>query len=137
MNRFVIYFDGGCKPNPGRRYGSWEAFGWNFIGQTIYKLPRRTVQFGLGTNNEAEWLSLQSALTDLHRDLTPYVQQNSRLEINTDSKIVHSRLDRQDRRTMARNLVPFYDECLRMLSFWKEWAIVWESRCNNLARFGH
>lgn len=43
-----IYFDGGCKPNPGQM-----EVGVVFDGST-----KHHDQYGHGTNNQAEWLAL-------------------------------------------------------------------------------
>ena len=52
-----IYFDGGCLGNPGKKYGSFQV---KLDGKEILKRTR--VQFGHGTNNEAEFNALKLAL---------------------------------------------------------------------------
>lgn len=47
-----IYFDGGCRPNPGTMETAVVA-----AGQTHYRADH-----GLGDNNDAEWLALIEAL---------------------------------------------------------------------------
>ena len=49
MGLMEIRFDGGCKPNPGMKYGSFMVK-WN--GQTV--ALRKNFPLGRGTNNEAE-----------------------------------------------------------------------------------
>lgn len=47
-----IYFDGGCRPNPGRMETAVVAHG----------VTHHKRDCGLGTNNDAEWLALIHAL---------------------------------------------------------------------------
>ena len=51
MIRLKIYFDGGCRPNPGKIETAVVA-----RGETYYR-----PDCGLGTNNDAEWLALVHA----------------------------------------------------------------------------
>lgn len=52
-----IYFDGGCRPNPGQIETALVA-----AGRTCHRADH-----GLGDNNDAEWLALLEALS-LARD---------------------------------------------------------------------
>jgi hypothetical protein len=52
-----IFFDGGCLGNPGQKYGSFQVL---FDGKQV--VGRNRVEFGHGTNNEAEFNSLKLAL---------------------------------------------------------------------------
>ena len=54
-----IYFDGGCLGNPGQKYGSFQI---KLDGKEIIKRSR--VNFGFGTNNEAEFNALKLALDE-------------------------------------------------------------------------
>lgn len=47
-----VYFDGGCKPNP----GTME------VGVVMEHGPRYHSKMGYGTNNEAEWIALLWAM---------------------------------------------------------------------------
>lgn len=51
-----IYFDGGCKPNPGLMYGSYSLV---FDGTEMW---RTTEEFGEGTNNVAEFTAFEQSL---------------------------------------------------------------------------
>src|ERR1700733_505757 len=55
----VIYFDGGCLGNPGQKYGSFQIL---VDGKQV--VSRSKVEFGHGTNNEAEFNSLKLALDE-------------------------------------------------------------------------
>ena len=54
-----IYFDGGCLGNPGQKYGSFQV---KLDDKEIIKRSR--VDFGFGTNNEAEFNALKLALDE-------------------------------------------------------------------------
>jgi ribonuclease HI len=54
--RLKIYFDGGCRPNPGRIEVAVVARGVTHFFDT----------FGQGTNNDAEWLALIAAVRMAH-----------------------------------------------------------------------
>lgn len=53
----TIYFDGGCKPNPGKM-----EVGLVFLNEDGTKTPHRELA-GDGTNNQAEWLALLVGLS--------------------------------------------------------------------------
>jgi hypothetical protein len=57
-----IYFDGGCLGNPGQKYGSFQV---KLDGTEVLKRSR--VDFGFGTNNEAEFNALKLALDEAVR----------------------------------------------------------------------
>ena len=48
-----VFFDGGCRPNPGEMETAVVARGALYVRQGL----------GFGTNNDAEWLALIHALT--------------------------------------------------------------------------
>jgi ribonuclease HI len=52
LRRTKVYFDGGCRPNPGEMAIAVVLRG------TVHHLPA----IGTGTNNDAEWLALIHAL---------------------------------------------------------------------------
>ena len=60
MEQYVLVFDGGSRGNPGRSYGSYRI-------QPKGKKPLRPVRldFGHGTNNEAEYQALIAGLEAL------------------------------------------------------------------------
>ena len=87
--RVEIFFDGGCLGNPGQKYGSFQVL---FDGNQI--AVRNRVEFGHGTNNEAEFNSLKLALDEAvgwlqSKGVDP---KTLSLAIETDSLIVRNRL---------------------------------------------
>lgn len=57
---YAIVFDGGSRGNPGAAYGSYRIRPWRSKDGKITRLT-----FGHGTNNEAEYWTLQAALRGL------------------------------------------------------------------------
>ena len=85
-----IHFDGGCRPtNPGNKYGSWEVL---LNGKSVHKKGR--VEFGWGTNNEAEFEALEGALSWCVENLRNggFDSNSFRLEMFTDSTVVKNRV---------------------------------------------
>lgn len=143
--KLQILFDGGCRPtNPGNKYGSWEVL---LDTQPIYKESR--VEFGWGTNNEAEFEALLAALKWTVAELGKggFDQGIYTLLMFTDSTIVRNRV--QTRRTafsgqagskardVSQRMGRLTSECLLWLSRFKSWTIEWRGRQDNVMRFGH
>lgn len=70
-----LYFDGGCKPNPGKMEVAVTVTGSN---KYLYE------KIGMGTNNEAEWIALlltvDHAISLNAKDVT--IRGDSKLIIN-------------------------------------------------------
>ena len=81
-----IYFDGGCLGNPGQKYGSFQVM---FDGKQV--AGRNRVEFGHGTNNEAEFNSLKVALEEAVVWLRSKAKdlKTLTLVVETDSTIGH------------------------------------------------
>ncbi len=134
-----LYFDGGCSPNPGRKYGSFEV-----IFQSRSVLLKRRVDLGEGTNNEAEFDALWLALTELLR----FLEENGlspmgySLEIFTDSTIVRNRMMGKNViykkwQASSERMFKFAEKCLRLTGLFKGHRVVWRGRDQNVNRFGH
>src|SRR5229473_116291 len=89
-----LYFDGGCSPNPGGKYGSFEV-----VFQSRSVLLQR-LHLGYGTNNEAEFETLEAALIALlgFLDGNDLAAGDYAIEIFTDSTIVRDRM-------MGKNII--------------------------------
>lgn len=127
--KYVIWFDGGCKPNPGYGYGSWEIRDED----GILVQHRQREQFWKMTNNIAEYRSLNSALKWLvDYGLTLDVE----LEIRSDSKLV---VEQVNGRWKVKNpsIKEVVEETLELLSNFPTWTLVWNPREENVLRFGH
>ena len=137
MSSLTIYFDGGCKPNPGKRYGSFEAL---LDDELLLRCER--LEFGHGTCNEAEFLSLIHALCDCLDELTVRGIQPGHLSllIVTDSTILRNRLlgnYRKEKTEPEQRMAKFARQCQAMTDLFRSMDVTWEGRESNVARFGH
>ena len=147
-NTIKIWFDGGCKPNPGRKYGSFKAtLRSNSIQESTFPL-------GWGTNNEAEFESLAFALKNILErfDSKKLDPKNFALAIFTDSTIVRnwqlktetilrdgrtrpsSYYSKDARKKAMYELSVINHHLLQRFGFW---SIEWNSRDVNVEKFGH
>ncbi len=140
-NILQIYFDGGCSPNPGNKYGSYEIV---VNGDTVIKEIR--VQFGRGTNNEAEFNALQDALQSSvqYCHNTGLFMSDTHVEIETDSKIVWFRLTKRNSihkkaawQSASERMHALAEDVLTHRHLFKSFVVKWKKREANLVRFGH
>lgn len=136
----VIHFDGGCQPNPGSKYGSLSV---SLDGRQV---ERNRIQFGHGTNNEAEFDALIGAL-DALTDMTATIgiePSAIHVKVLTDSTIVSNWINRfhkvnpakiKEVRRLAMHALT--RQCIEKLKPFKSHEISWHSRSHNVARFGH
>ena len=136
-----IFFDGGCLGNrvaTGQKYGSFQVF---LDGKQIANGNR--VDFGLGSNNEAEWNALQMALDELKGFFTKNNRdpRQSELFVETDSTIVRNRLMVRNKilKKDPRSAVMFElaNKCLEVMRQFGRFEVIWKGRDNNVQRFGH
>lgn len=129
LTNVEIWFDGGCWPNPGPAYGSYEI-----KGEAIHHRVERQ-QFGEATNNQAEYMSLLCALEWVAMNLDP---ASINLTIWTDSNIVANQVSGRWKPTKHPRLKPLLDAVLAILyPAFPYWSIRWAGRENNVVRFGH
>lgn len=126
---YTLWFDGGCKPNPGEGYGSWQLRDGD--GVLIQHRDRR--KFGPMTSNLAEYRALQDGLAWIIHYLNPI---DISLEIRSDSNLVVNQINGawETKNTMIKE---FIIETLRLLEHFAYWEIHWNSRTENVIRFGH
>lgn len=138
MQTIQIYFDGGCRPsNPGNKYGSYEVL---MDGVNVHTVSEQ--EFGFGTNNEAEFESLLSALEWTLKSLVDYGYSPSqyRLSIFTDSMIVRNRISGQhksNRSEPQQRMSALTRRCHDWIEKFGGMEIVWQPREANVERFGH
>ena len=142
--KIQINFDGGCSPNPGEKYGSFNVL---VNGREV--LRRTRVPFGFGTNNEAEWDALEMGLTAILGwfKTTNYFPQEFDLLIFTDSSIVRGRLLGMRsvwaptiiRRQPAPRLrmIQHGNRCFALLKDFNWFEVTWNPRDRNVENFGH
>ena len=136
-----VFFDGGCSPNPGQKYGSFEVW---FNGEKVRGLKR--VQFGHGTNNEAEWNALELALEHAHvwLVLQGMLPETFQIKVETDSKNVQYRLvsknrihRKQEYQSASERMFNLASACLDRLKKFGAFTVEWKRRDANVERFGH
>ena len=138
MGQVEIFFDGGCLGNPGQKYGSFQV---KLNGQEILKRSR--VDFGFGTNNEAEFNALKLALDEtVGRFQSKAIELKSlALVIETDSTIVRNRLVVKNvifkKYPSSQRMFALANECLGIMNQFGKFDVVWKGRANNVERFGH
>jgi ribonuclease HI len=136
--RVEIFFDGGCLGNPGQKYGSFQVL---FDGKQVASRDR--VQFGHGTNNEAEFNSLKLALDEAVAWLEAKVidLKTLSLVVETDSMIVRNRLVVKNvimkKYPSSQRMFALATECLEAMNRFGKFDVVWKGRENNVERFGH
>jgi ribonuclease HI len=133
-----IFFDGGCLGNPGQKYGSFQVL---LDGRPI--ASRSRVEFGHGTNNEAEFNSLKLALDETlvwfqSKTIEP---KTLSLVIETDSTIVRNRLVVKNvifkKYPSSQRMFALANDCLEIMNQFGKFEVIWKGRANNVERFGH
>ena len=133
-----IYFDGGCLGNPGQKYGSFQI---KLDGKEIIKRSR--VDFGFGTNNEAEFNALKLALDEA---MSWFLKNGIELKslsliVETDSTIVRNRLVVKNvifkKYPSSQRMFALANECLGIMNQFGKFVVIWKGRANNVERFGH
>lgn len=137
--KLTIYFDGGCRPtNPGRKYGSFEVL---LNGKHVF--ARRKFELGWGTNNEAEFEALLTALRETASQLALAAGINPKgyyINAVTDSKIVRNRICRKFQSTKneaGQRMAALTQKCLDAAAQFGGFKVSWKGRAENVRRFGH
>lgn len=137
----TIRFDGGCRGNPGQKYGSYEVR----ISSDVVASESR-FELGHGTNNEAEWEALIRALSSLRDWLwkTGFYVRDIELHIFTDSMIVRNRLMKKNKihkkpawKSRSEVMFNYAKQVRDVLVLFKSFTVEWERRDANVATFGH
>lgn len=114
-----MYFDGGCRPNPGKMkiavifLGSYEL-------HTIEELPDQ------GTNNLAEWIAFVSGL---QAAVNVGIDE---LEVYGDSQLVVNQF-KGDYRVKKEELKPLYEKAIELAKNFKSLSITHVPRGTNIA----
>lgn len=129
-----IVFDGGSLGNPGRAYGSFRIASPE-PGTTPVSGRR---EFGLGTNNEAEYWTLIAALQETlrlieSRKLSP---EQLDLEVRGDSRLVLEQLRGKWRARDAR-MRDLRDLARAMLDRFHTARLVHQPRARTVRTLGH
>jgi ribonuclease HI len=128
-----IECDGGCNPNPGRGYGSYQI--------TMNGKRGRIWRIDLGegqTNNTAEYLILVKALDHVIQHLNP---ASTAIHVETDSKILvwYSANFRRAKRLRATPplMQSVKDQLFDLLVKFHSVSSCWRGRDRSVEVFGH
>ncbi len=138
--RVVLVFDGGSRGNPGPAYGSYWLQLKPPADAAVPPLPpvSRTLDLGLGTNNEAEYqtliLGLQAALDRLaEAGVDP---SQAHLEVRGDSQLVLRQVERAWKAKDPR-MRRLRDEAQALLRHFGSAKLVSQPRARTVATLGH
>jgi ribonuclease HI len=126
-------FDGGSKGNPGPAFGSYRISPWGSQSETIARL-----QFGRGTNNEAEYLSLIASLRALRAFLHGKDQalSQSGVVIRGDSQLVLRQIGGKWKAKDPR-MKAFRDEAKSLLLGFGKVSLIEQPRERTVETLGH
>ena len=131
---YVLTFDGGADPNPGKAYGSYHLK--TRAGRE--RLESR-IQFGNQmTNNQAEYLALLHGLRDLVATIEKAGKRPDQYTVDIwgDSSLVIKQL-RGEWQVKDAKMRPLYDETLQNLRRFKKTRLNWHDRSNSVRLLGH
>lgn len=131
--KYLIVFDGGSRGNPGQAYGSYRIQ----RDQEVLQNPVR-LQFGVRTNNEAEYLTLLAAIEaslDQIRSLELSPSDVS-MEIRGDSTLVLNQIEGSWKAKDPR-MRELRDQCRSLLGEFKGTTYHHQPRHETVAILGH
>ena len=132
-NPYIITFDGGADPNPGKGYGSFHI-----ISPTGKSLLERRDYSGDGrkmTNNQAEYQTLIEALAYFQEKLG----ERTRVEhvrVDGDSQLVINQMV-GTWKVRREELKPLRAEATRLASAFGSIGYRWRPRSNSVRLLGH
>jgi ribonuclease HI len=132
-SQFTIVFDGGSRGNPGHGYGSYKILG------PTGELAHEELNFDyLGnrvTNNQAEYLSLISALERLAQ-LLGEKTSNAEVVVRGDSQLVINQL-LGSWRVKNAELQPLHQRARELLRKFSRSQLLWHDRSHSVRVLGH
>ena len=138
--RVMIWFEGGAEPNPGASYGSYALFvpaaNDHWPTEPVEVISR--LDFGYGTNNEAEYKSLISGLEDISHRIKAAGQSLSawQIEVRGDSDLAVKQIG-GEWQVKKESLRPLLDEVRTLLMNFVQHTLTWHSRTNSVRVLGH
>lgn len=138
MKLIQIWFDGGCKPNPGAGYGSY------LIKSSTVQIEKLLLQHpGLMTCNTAEYQTMIQCLKKCwheceHGGWKELVGQpkECRLQIHSDSKLLVQQVNGRWK-IKTRHIEELARESQLWLGLFGAWCLNWNPRQVNVNKFGH
>jgi ribonuclease HI len=125
---YMLIFDGGAKGNPGPAYGSYQ------ITVDGKPLPVRRREFGIATNNVAEYRALIEGLKELVHDVQ--AGKLCTIEVSGDSQLVIRQL-KGEYKVRDSHLRLLCAEALALLGEFGGYTLTWKERSNSVAVLGH
>ncbi len=129
---YTLIFDGGSKGNPGPAYGSY------LIRTRDGREALQRVDFGIGTNNEAEYNALIAGLQDLlarieHAGLSA---NSFIVEVRGDSQLVLNQVAGRWK-VKQPHLAPLVNRARTLLQQFKHYHLLYHHRSENVRLLGH
>jgi ribonuclease HI len=133
MKEYILVFDGGSKGNPGLSYGSFRI-------QAKGRKPARPVRlnFGHGTNNEAEYKALIAGLEALIAEIEAEGSDPAvcLIDVRGDSQLVLNQL-RGDWKVKNLRMRDLWDEADALLDRFSDRRFQHQSRSRTVDILGH
>lgn len=131
---YVLTFDGGADPNPGKGYGSYHLK----TRKGRERLNSR-IQFGNNvTNNQAEYRALIAGLEDLVQTIEKAGKQpsNYTVAVYGDSSLVIKQL-RGEWKVKDAKMEPLFKSASEKIRRFKRVELNWHDRSNSVRLLGH
>ncbi len=131
--RYTLMFDGGSRGNPGAAYGSFRL-----QRAAAPPQPIRRLDFGHGTNNEAEYRALLAGLQELAKHLTREGLRPADVEVEVrgDSRLVLEQL-RGAWRVRNSRLAGLHRQAAELLEPYAQVRLVHQDRSRSVRVLGH
>lgn len=129
---YVLIFDGGSQGNPGRAYGSY------LLRTRDGRERLERLEFGTGTNNEAEYQSLIAGLESLLERIEQAQADPARftLEVRGDSQLVLRQVGGQWK-TRDPRMAAYARHARELLSRFGSYRLVEQPRAESVKVLGH
>lgn len=119
----IVVCDGGSRGNPGPAYGSV------CINNVIHRF-----EYGVRTNNEAEYMTLINAMMLVHT--TTNSDGRDSVEFQTDSELVVKQIN-LEYRVKDLKLIPLHRLASLIMTMHYHWSVVYVSREHIVEVLGH
>lgn len=132
-NPYVITFDGGADPNPGKGYGSFHIV--SPTGNTLLERRDYSADGRKMTNNQAEYRTLIEALAFLQTKLADRARVEH-VRVDGDSQLVINQV-KGTWKVRQEELKPLRTEAARLGASFASIDFRWHRRSNSVRLLGH
>lgn len=138
MIRYELIFDGGSVGNPGRAYGSFRLRKLGSEGASGRAGAPTRLEFGHGTNNQAEYRALMAGIDALRTQLSEDGQplDQTAIDVLGDSKLVINQMA-GDWKIKNPELLRLHDQTLDLLAGFAEVTFMHQPRAKSQRTLGH